>query len=56
MATPPRKIIVSCAVTGSVHTPSMSDCLPITGAEMAEQSVAAAKAGAASLHLHARDP
>ena len=56
MATPPRKIIISCAVTGSVHTPSMSDWLPITGAEIAEQSVAAAKAGAAILHLHARDP
>ncbi|MBC7703808.1 MAG: 3-keto-5-aminohexanoate cleavage protein, partial [Rhodoferax sp.] len=56
MATPPRKIIISCAVTGSVHTPSMSDALPITGAEIAEQSVAAAKAGAAILHLHARDP
>ena len=56
MATPPRKIIISCAVTGSVHTPSMSDWLPITGPEIAEQSVAAAKAGAAILHLHARDP
>ncbi len=56
MATPTRKIIISCAVTGSVHTPSMSDWLPITGAEIAEQSVAAAKAGAAILHLHARDP
>ena len=58
MATPPRKIIISCAVTGSVRTPSMLDCLPITGAEIAEQSVASAKAGAAMLHLHlhARDP
>lgn len=56
MVTSTRKIIISCAVTGSVHTPSMSDLLPITGTEIAEQSVAAAKAGAAILHLHARDP
>ncbi len=50
------KVIISCAVTGSAHTPSMSDALPITPAEIAEQSVAAAEAGAAILHLHARDP
>jgi len=50
------KIIISCAVTGSVHTPSMSDALPITPAEIAEQGIAAAKAGAAILHLHARVP
>lgn len=51
-----RKTIITCAVTGSVHTPSMSPALPITPAEITEQSLAAAEAGAAVLHLHARDP
>lgn len=50
------KIIITCAVTGSIHTPSMSPHLPVTADEIAEQSVAAAKAGASILHLHARDP
>jgi len=50
------KVIISCAVTGSAHTPTMSDALPITPQEIAEQSVAAAEAGAAILHLHARVP
>ena len=50
------KIIVTCAVTGSIHTPSMSPYLPITADEIAEQAIGAAKAGAAILHLHARDP
>ncbi len=50
------KIIISCAVTGSIHTPSMSPYLPITGPQIAEQAIGAAKAGAAILHLHARDP
>lgn len=50
------KIIISCAVTGSAHVPTMSDALPITPAEIAEQSLAAAQAGAAILHLHARVP
>lgn len=50
------KIIISCAVTGSAHTPTMSDALPITPEEIADQSVAAAEAGAAILHLHARVP
>lgn len=49
-------IVISCAVTGSVHTPSMSPHLPLTPAEIADQAVAAAEAGAAILHLHARDP
>src|ERR1700730_9959316 len=49
------KIIISCAVTGSVHTPSMSPHLPLTPEEIAEQSIAAAEAGAAVLHLHARN-
>ena len=50
------KVIITCAVTGSIHTPSMSDALPITPDEIAEQAIAAAEAGAAMLHLHARDP
>jgi uncharacterized protein (DUF849 family) len=50
------KVIISCAVTGSVHTPTMSPHLPITPAEIADQAIAAAEAGAAVLHLHARDP
>lgn len=50
------KVIISCAVTGSVHTPSMSPHLPITPAEIAEQAIGAAEAGAAILHLHAREP
>ena len=51
-----RKAIITCAVTGSIHTPSMSDHLPITPSQIAEQAVGAAEAGAAILHLHARDP
>ncbi len=50
------KIIITCAVTGSIHTPSMSPYLPVTGEEIATQSIAAAEAGAAIIHLHARDP
>ncbi len=50
------KAIISCAVTGSAHTPSMSDYLPVTPDEIATQSVEAARAGAAIVHLHARDP
>ena len=50
------KIIISCAVTGSIHTPSMSPYLPVTADEIARQAIDAAKAGAAILHLHARDP
>jgi uncharacterized protein (DUF849 family) len=51
-----NKVIISCAVTGSAHTPTMSDALPVTPEEIAEQSIAAAKRGAAILHLHARVP
>jgi uncharacterized protein (DUF849 family) len=51
-----RKVIITCAVTGSIHTPSMSPYLPVTPDEIAEQAIAAAQAGAAILHLHARDP
>ncbi len=50
------KVIISVAVTGAIHTPSMSEHLPITPQEIAEQSIAAAEAGAAIIHLHARDP
>lgn len=50
------KVIISCAVTGSVHTPTMSPHLPITPDQIAEQAIEAAEAGAAILHLHARDP
>jgi uncharacterized protein (DUF849 family) len=51
-----NKVIITCAVTGSIHTPTMSDALPITPDQIATQSIDAAKAGAAILHLHARDP
>lgn len=51
-----NKVIITCAVTGSIHTPTMSPNLPFTPEEIAEQGIAAAKAGAAILHLHARDP
>jgi uncharacterized protein (DUF849 family) len=50
------KIIITCAVTGGAHTPTMSDALPVTPQEIAEQGIAAAEAGAAILHLHARNP
>ena len=50
------KDIISCAVTGGIHTPSMSDALPYTPDDIARQSIEAAEAGAAILHLHARDP
>ena len=52
----PRKVIITCAVTGSIHTPSMSPHLPITPEEIAEAAIGAAEAGAAIIHLHARDP
>src|SRR4051812_10887266 len=51
-----NKIIITCAITGSIHTPTMSDALPITPDQIATQAIDAAKAGAAILHLHARDP
>ena len=51
-----KKVIISCAVTGSIHTPSMSPYLPVTPAEIASSAIEAAKAGAAILHLHARNP
>ena len=51
-----RKVIISCAVTGAIHTPSMSPHLPVTAEEIAEAAVGAAEAGAAIIHLHARNP
>jgi uncharacterized protein (DUF849 family) len=51
-----NKVIITCAVTGAIHTPTMSPHLPITPDEITDQAVAAADAGAAILHLHARDP
>jgi uncharacterized protein (DUF849 family) len=51
-----NKVIITCAVTGSIHTPSMSPYLPITPDEIAEAAIGAAKAGAAVVHLHAREP
>ncbi len=50
------KIVITCAITGSIHTPSMSPHLPVTPNEITDQALAAAEAGAAILHLHARDP
>ena len=50
-----RKVIITCAVTGSIHTPTMSPNLPVTPAEIAEAGIQAAQAGAAILHLHARN-
>src|SRR3978361_626973 len=51
-----NKVIISVAITGGIHTPTMSPHLPVTPGEIAEQSIAAAKAGASIIHLHARDP
>jgi uncharacterized protein (DUF849 family) len=51
-----RKVIISCAVTGAVHVPSQSPYLPLTPDQIAEQAIGAAEAGAAILHLHARNP
>lgn len=50
------KVIITCAITGSIHTPTMSPHLPITPEEITDQAVEAAEAGASILHLHARDP
>jgi uncharacterized protein (DUF849 family) len=51
-----RKVIITCAVTGAIHTPSMSRHLPVTAAEIGDAAIGAAEAGAAIIHLHARDP
>src|SRR5215216_4220207 len=52
----PQKVIISCAITGAIHTPTMSPALPFRPADIATQAIEAAAAGAATLHLHARDP
>ena len=51
-----RKVIITCAVTGAIHTPSMSPYLPVTAREIADAALGAAEAGAAIVHLHAREP
>ncbi len=51
-----HKVIITCAITGSIHTPSMSPHLPVTAEEIADNAIGAAEAGAAIVHLHARDP
>lgn len=51
-----KKIVITCAITGAIHTPTMSDALPITYDDIARQSIEASEAGASILHLHARDP
>jgi len=56
MAKKSKKVIITCAVTGAIHTPSMSPYLPLTPADIASQAIDAARAGASILHLHARDP
>jgi len=56
MAKAPRKIVITCAVTGAIHTPTMSPYLPITADEIAQAAIGAHAAGAAIVHLHARDP
>jgi uncharacterized protein (DUF849 family) len=56
MSAPRRKVIITCAVTGAIHTPSMSRHLPVTPQQIGDAAIAAAEAGAAILHLHARDP
>src|SRR6266849_2458398 len=56
MAQKSNKVIITCAITGSIHTPTMSDALPVTPDEIATQAIDAARAGAAVLHLHARNP
>lgn len=52
----PRKVMITCAVTGAIHTPSMSPHLPVTPQQIADAAVGAAEAGAALVHIHARDP
>jgi 3,5-dioxohexanoate:acetyl-CoA acetone transferase len=56
MAPASKKVIITCAVTGSIHTPTMSPHLPITPDQIAADAIAAAEAGASILHLHARNP
>ncbi len=51
-----EKVVITCAITGSIHTPTMSPYLPITPEQIADEALAAAQAGAAIVHLHARNP
>lgn len=51
-----NKVIITCAITGGIHTPTLSEALPYKPADLASQAIAAAEAGAAILHIHARDP
>src|SRR5579862_2899527 len=51
-----NKVVITCAITGAIHTPTMSESLPFTADDIAGQAIAAAEAGAAILHLHARRP
>src|SRR5205807_8260387 len=55
MAANSDKVVITCAATGAIHTPTMSEALPITPDQIAEQAIGAAEAGAAILHLHARN-
>jgi uncharacterized protein (DUF849 family) len=50
------KVVITCAITGAIHTPTMTPHLPVTPDEITAEAIAAAEAGAAILHLHARDP
>ncbi|SDV50750.1 BKACE family enzyme [Chitinasiproducens palmae] len=56
MNTPGHKVIISCAITGATHVPTMSEHLPLTPAQIRDQAIDAAHAGAAIIHLHAREP
>ena len=56
MAIKTKKVIITCAITGGIHVPTMSEYLPLTPDEIAKQSIGAAEAGASIIHLHARDP
>ncbi|MEM9630426.1 MAG: 3-keto-5-aminohexanoate cleavage protein [Pseudomonadota bacterium] len=56
MARKRKKTIITCAITGAIHTPTMSEALPFTAEDIADQAIEASKAGASILHLHARDP
>ena len=51
-----QPVIITCAITGSIHTPTMSPHLPITPQQIADEAINAARAGAAIIHLHAREP
>jgi len=52
----PNKVIITCAITGAIHTPSMSPHLPVTPEQIIDAALGAAQAGAAIVHLHARNP